>query len=135
MDNLRAKIPRRLSYRVWLLTLPSALISFERRQNVPKLPIGRWRLSGVPLLAAGLALILLGTKGEGIRVRPDYTGLGSQLTQKPGAAGGIILLAGLALLLRSSVLGAYSAALLAASGSDAMSLEEPDVDALIPGSR
>jgi hypothetical protein len=133
MDNIRSHIPRRLSYRVWLLTLPSALISFERRQKVPRLPIGRWRLSGVPVLAAGLGLILLGTRGEGLKI--DYDGPGSQLTQKPGAAGGIVILAGLALLLRSSVLAAYSAALLLASGSDAMSLDEPDIDDLVPGQR
>jgi hypothetical protein len=133
MHNLRARIPRRLSYRVWLLTLPSALISFERRQNVPKLPIGKWRLCGIPVVAAGLGLILLGTRGEGIKL--DYDGPGSQLTQKPGAAGGIVLIAGLALLLRSSILAAYSAALVLASESDAMELDEPDVDALLPGNR
>ena len=134
MQQLRAKIPRHLSYRVWLLTLPSALISFERRQSVPKLPIaGRWRLSGVPVLAAGLALILLGTRGEGARL--DYSGPGSQLTRNPGTAGGIVMLLGLAVLLRSSVLTAYSAALILASGSNAMTLEEPDIDNFTPGER
>lgn len=131
MDNLRARIPRRLSYRVWLLTLPSALISFERRQNVPKLPIGKWRYTGAAAIAAGLGLIILGTRGEGVKLQ--YSGPGSQLTDKPGTAGGIVLLAGVALLLRSAVLAGYSGALLLASGADAMTLEEPDVDDLVPG--
>src|SRR5438552_164864 len=52
----RLNLPRRLSPRLWLLTVPSALISFERRQNVPRLPIGALRFTGIPVIAAGLAL-------------------------------------------------------------------------------
>ena len=48
--------PRRLASRVWLLTLPSGLISFERRQSIPKLPIGRGRFVGLLLIAAGAAV-------------------------------------------------------------------------------
>jgi hypothetical protein len=40
MDFLHERLgfPRRLSSRLWLITLPSALVSFERRTDVPKLP-------------------------------------------------------------------------------------------------
>jgi hypothetical protein len=131
MERIKGiRVPRRLSYRVWLLTLPSALISFERRQKVPKLPIGRWRFAGAAVVAAGLGLIVWGTRGEGVQI--PYSGPGSQLTQKPGAAGGIVVLAGIALLLRSAVLAGYSAALLLASGTDALTLEEPDIDDIVP---
>src|SRR3972149_4508184 len=51
-------IPKRLAARVWLLTLPSAVLSFERRQHVPRLPVGRGRLLGLPLAAAGVAVVL-----------------------------------------------------------------------------
>ena len=118
---------------MWLLTLPSALISFERRQKVPKLAIGKWRMSGIPIIGAGLGLIILGTRGEGVQI--PYAGPGSQLTQKPGATGGIFILAGVALLLRSAVLAGYAAALLLGSGTHAVALEEPDIDDLVPGSR
>ena len=54
MDLLkRLPIPKRLAARVWLLTLPSAVLSFERRQRIPRLPVGRGRLIGLPLAAAG----------------------------------------------------------------------------------
>ncbi len=56
----RFPLPRRLAARLWLLTVPSALLSFERRQRLPKLPIGRGRLFGLLLLAAGVALALRG---------------------------------------------------------------------------
>jgi hypothetical protein len=126
-------IPRKLHYRVWLLTLPSALISFERRQKIPKLPIGRWRFTGAAVVAAGLGLIVLGTRGEGIQI--PYNGPGSQLTQKPGAAGGIMIIAGVALFLRSAVLAGYSVALLLGAGTRAVTLDEPDIDDLVPINR
>ncbi len=43
MDFLERVLPRRLSSRVWLISLPSALVSFEKQQKMPKLPIGRAR--------------------------------------------------------------------------------------------
>jgi hypothetical protein len=128
----RLPIPRRLSYRVWLLTLPSALISFERRQKVPKLPIGKWRLSGIPVLAAGVGIIVWATRQSG---RISYSGPGAQLTRQPATAGGIVALAGVALLLRSAVLAGYSAALLLASGTQAVTLEEPDLEGFVPTNR
>jgi protein-S-isoprenylcysteine O-methyltransferase Ste14 len=125
-------IPRRLHYRVWLLTLPSALISFERRQKVPKLPIGRWRLTGIPILAAGIGIIVWATRESG---RISYSGPGSRLTKQPATTGGIVVLAGVALLLRSAVLAGYSAALLLASGTEAITLEEPDLEGFVPTNR
>ena len=130
MDRLsRLPIPRTLSYRVWLLTLPSALISFERRQKVPKLPIGKWRLSGIPVIAGGVGLIVWATREHG---KIPYSGPGSQLTSRPATAGGIAILASVALLLRSAILAGYSAALLLGSGTDAVTLEDPDLEGIVP---
>ena len=53
----RFPLPRRLSARLWLLTLPSGLLSFERRQRIPRMPIGRGRFLGLGLVAAGGALL------------------------------------------------------------------------------
>ena len=47
----RFPLPRRLSARLWLLTLPSGLLSFERRQRIPRMPIGRGRFLGLGLVA------------------------------------------------------------------------------------
>jgi len=55
MDFMHERLgfPRRLSSRLWLITLPSALVSFERRTDVPKLPGTGSRALGGMLLAAG----------------------------------------------------------------------------------
>ena len=99
---------------------------------MPQLPIGKWRLSGIPVLATGIALTVWATRENG---KIPYTGPGSQLTQKPATAGGIVALAGVALLLRSTVLAGYSGALLLASGTDAVALEDPDLEGFVPGNR
>ena len=33
----RLPVPKRLSARLWLITLPSAVVSFERRSRLPRL--------------------------------------------------------------------------------------------------
>jgi len=107
-------------------------MSFERRQKVPKLPIGKWRLTGIPILAAGIGIIVWATRESG---RISYGGPGSRLTANPATTGGIVALAGVALLLRSAVLAGYSAALLLASGTEAITLEEPDLEGFLPTNR
>jgi hypothetical protein len=122
----RLQIPRRLSSRVWLVTLPSALVSFERRQNLPKLPLGAARLAGIPLIAAGIG-IAIWAKRRGDAVSA-YEGPMSNLARNPGTAGGIIALVGVALLMQSTALAAYSLGLVVASGTDALEIDEPDLE-------
>src|SRR3990172_6058250 len=81
----RFPLPRRLSARLWLLTLPSGLLSFERRQRIPRMPIGRGRFLGLGLVAAGGALLLRSRRAGG----RDESGAGglSPLPDRPAVAG------------------------------------------------
>ena len=125
----RLPIPRHLSSRVWLITLPSALVSFERRQNVPKLPIGQLRYLGLPLVAGGVALAAWAWQ------RPDagiaYNGPLDHLARRPATAGGILVLAGASLLMRSVVLAAYAAGLVVATGNQTIAIDDPDLEGFI----
>jgi len=125
----RVSIPRRLSARVWLITLPSALISFERRSNVPKLPVGSLRYVGVPLIAGGIALAVWGSR------RPESTielrGPASHLPHRPATIGGLLALAGASLLLRSTVLAAYALGLTVAASTNVMTIEQPEPSLLL----
>ena len=125
----RIPLPRRLSARLWLLSLPSALLSFERRQGLPKLPAGRWRFLGVPLVAVGLA-IWLGSQRGPASGSPRDGPLG-RLQQRPGTAAGLIVLAGVALLLRSLLLVLYALGLAFAGNTDIVTIEEPHPDMLL----
>jgi hypothetical protein len=125
----RMNIPRRLSSRVWLVSLPSALISFEKQQKLPKLPIGPARFAGIPLILGGIALAVWARRrGEAVT---EYEGPMSGLARRPATAGGIIALAGLALLMQSTALAAYSIGLLLASGTDALEIDEPDLEGFL----
>ena len=117
-------IPKKLSSRVWLLTLPSALVSFERRQGVPRLPINRARFLGLPLIAGGVALGILGSRGEDGAQFPSGNPL-SRLSAKPATLGGVLVLGGLSLLMRSSVLALYAFGVAVAASSNAITVEEP----------
>ncbi len=119
----RLPLPRRLAARLWLLTIPSALLSFERRQRLPKLPIGRGRLAGLLLIAAGVAAVLRGRR-LGARSAEPARGL-ARLRKEPAVVGGLLALAGVGLLLRSLVLIAYALGLGLAFARDAVELEEP----------
>ena len=132
MDFLdRLPIPKRLNAEVWLLALPSALMSFERRQKVPPLPIGRGRLAGAPVLGAGIALVVLdyANRHQG----RQFPGPFAKYVRHPGTLGGIIGLAGVALLARSTLLTAYTLALLLAEESGRIQIDEPDLESLVPG--
>ena len=118
----RLPIPKRLAARVWLLTLPSAVLSFERRQRLPRLPAGRGRLLGVPLAAAGVAVILRGRP----RASTDCAVAGlCRLRDRPAVGGGLLALSGVALLMRSLMLIAYAVGLAAAFSREMVDLEDP----------
>jgi hypothetical protein len=119
----RLPLPKRLSARVWLVSLPSALVSFERRQKVPKLPLGVLRFLGLPLVIAGVALTVWSWRRPNASIA--YEGPLSQLTRKPATAGGILALGGIAFLMRSAVLALYSAAIAFAATSEKIAVDDP----------
>ena len=123
-------IPKRLAARVWLLTLPSAVLSFERRQRVPRLPVGRGRLLGLPLAAAGVAVML-----RGRRRAPAACAAGGlcRLRDRPAVGGGLLALGGVGLLMRSLMLIAYALGLAAAFGRELVELEDPRLPGGAPG--
>ncbi len=129
----RLPLPKQLSSRVWLISLPSALVSFERRQSVPKLPIGPLRFLGIPLIASGVAL------GAWAWRRPDasleYSGPLARLAGSPATAGGILVIGGLGLLLRSAVLTAYALGITAAATTDTVTVQDPQPADFIGGQR
>lgn len=120
----RFPIPKRLSSRVWLLTLPSALLSFERKQKIPPLPIGPARFLGIPLIALGVALSIWATQKPEVSVR--YPRRLSRLPSRPATLGGLLALTGAAIFLRSLVLSLYSLGLALAAGSEVITIEEPN---------
>jgi len=122
MDLLqRLPIPKRLAARVWLLTLPSAVLSFERRRRIPKLPVGRGRLLGLPLAAAGVAVIL---RARSATLAPAGSGL-ARLRDRPAVGGGLLALGGVGILMRSLMLIAYAVGLAAAFSREIVDLEDP----------
>jgi hypothetical protein len=124
----RIPYPRRLAARVWLLTVPSALLSFERRQHVPRIPIGRGRLLGLLVIGAGVFLL---SRGQGAASPPLERPHGlSRFMERPGVGGGLLALSGVGLLTRSLLLVAYVLALALAFAQDNVDLEEPH----LPGS-
>ena len=125
----RLPIPRRLSSRVWLISLPSALVSFEKQQKMPKLPIGQGRFLGLPLVGLGVALAVWAWRRPGATIA--YNGPLSHLAQRPATAGGILVLAGTSLFLRSLVLAAYSMGLAVITQTGQVSIEDPELDGFI----
>ena len=115
----RIPLPRRLPARLWLLSLPSALLSFERRQKLPKMPIGRARLLGLPVMGVGVLLCVWAWR------RPASLAADNDLRRRPGTLGGLLVLGGVALLLRSLVLGAYSIAIALGANLNFITVEEP----------
>jgi hypothetical protein len=126
----RLNLPRHLSSRVWLLTLPAALVSFERRQGVPKLPIGTFRLGGIPVIAAGVALAIWSWRN------PQFTiaaaGPAQRLARQPATLAGLIVIGGAGVLLRSPVLVIYALGLATAATTDTIEVDEPRPDDFLP---
>ena len=126
----RLPIPKRLAARVWLITLPSAVLSFERRQRIPRLPVGRGRLIGLPLVAAGLAVVL-----RARRPAPAACAAAGlcRLRDRPAVGGGLLALGGVGLLMRSLMLIAYAVGLAAAFSRELVELEDPRLPGAAPG--
>lgn len=126
MDFLQRAVPKRLSSRLWLITLPSALISFERHSDAPKLPIGRARYFGFLLITAG-AVLTFREESQDDRT-PDKTRL---VAASPATVGGLLALTGVALLLRSLLLALYSVGLAVAAGTGRIAVAAPSVGTLL----
>jgi len=121
----RLSVPRRLAARVWLITVPSAVVSFERRQRIPRMPIGRGRLLGLVLIAGGAAVLL---RGQGAKGPPGAASRGlSRFRERPAVGAALLLLSGVGLLLRSLMLTAYTLGLAFAFARDTVELEEPQL--------
>jgi len=125
----RISIPRRLSSKVWLVSLPSALVSFEKQQKMPRLPIGQARFLGLPLVGLGAALAVWAWRRPGATVA--YNGPFSHLARRPATAGGLLVLAGTSLFMRSLVLVAYALGLAVITQTGQMEIEDPDLDGLL----
>ncbi len=123
MDD-RLDKPRRLSSQVWLLTIPPALISFERQQAMPKLPIGALRFAGLPLVAAGVALAVWSWRNPEADI-PPVAGPAARLSTQPATLAGLLVVAGAGLLLRSAALTLYAVAVAAAVTTDTVQVDEP----------
>jgi hypothetical protein len=119
----RLHLPRRLSSRIWLLTLPSALFSFERRQAVPKLPIGVFRFAGIPLIVAGVALGAWAWRNPNASIR--YRGPATQLVEHPGTIAGLLVVGGAGVMLRSAVLVLYALGIAVAASTETLDVDEP----------
>ena len=123
-------LPKHLSSRLLLITLPSAVVSFEKRSDMPKLPKAG-RVLGFVLAAAGAALGFMALR------RPDttlaYDGPLAPVARKPATAAGLLGLGGVALVTRSTFLLLYALGLAYAAGTERMSLEEPSSGTLLGG--
>jgi hypothetical protein len=123
-------IPKHLSSRLWLITLPSAVVSFEKRSDMPQLPKAG-RVLGVVLACGGAALGIMALR------RPDttlvYDGPLAPVAQKPATAAGLLGLAGVALVTRSTFLLLYALGLAYAAGTERVSIEEPSSGTLLGG--
>lgn len=125
----RISIPRRLSSKVWLVSLPSALVSFEKQQKMPRLPIGQARFLGLPLVGLGVALAVWAWRRPGATVA--YNGPFSHLARRPATAGGLLVLAGTSLFMRSLVLVAYALGLAVITQTGQMEIEDPELDGFL----
>jgi len=115
-------IPKNLSSRLWLITLPSAVISFERRSDVPKLPKAG-RVLGFVLAGGSAALGFMSLRQPGTSLA--YDGPLAPVARKPATAAGLLGLGGAAFLTRSTFLLLYVIGLTLAAGTERMTLEEP----------
>ena len=123
-------LPKQLSSRLWLITLPSAVVSFEKRSDMPKLPKAG-RVLGVILAGAGAVLGFMALR------QPDttlaYDGPLAPVAKKPATVAGLLGLGGVALVTRSTFLLLYALGLAYAAGTERMSLEEPSSGTLLGG--
>ncbi len=121
--------PRSLSPKLWLITIPSAIVSFERRSDVPKLPAAGSRGIGALLLLGAAGLGLMSARSPETSLA--YDGPLAPAVRRPARLAGLLGLAGTAFLLRSTVLLLYSAGLAVAGGTGRVDLEEPTAKTLL----
>ena len=122
---------------VWLIYIPMSLLSLEQRLRLPKLPIGGWRVSGIPLVAAGIGLQwwtdrLFRTRGQGTpdpRNPPRFLVEDGpyQYSRNPMWLGRLLLLVGVGLLSRSLLLLPYIVALAVMQHVRIVRAEEPEL--------
>ncbi len=124
----RLGVPRKLSPKLWLITIPSAVVSFERRSDVPKLP-GTGKALGGLLLAGAAVVGLFATRSPETKLA--YEGPLAPVVSRPATLAGLMGLAGVAFMLRSTTLLLYSAGLAAAGGSGQVALDEPSASTLL----
>jgi hypothetical protein len=124
----RLGVPRKLSPKLWLITIPSAVVSFERRSDVPKLP-GTGKAVGGAMLAGAAVVGMLAMRSPETKLA--YGGPMAPVVQKPATLAGLLGLAGVAFLLRSTSLLLYSAGLAAAGGTGQVALDEPSASTLL----
>ncbi|MEO8457773.1 MAG: hypothetical protein ABI559_08180 [Chloroflexota bacterium] len=125
----RLGVPRRLSARLWLITIPSALVSFERRTDVPKLPGPGSRLLGGLLAAGAAGLGLMAVRAPDTTI--SYEGPLAPVVSRPATMAGLTGLAGAAFIMRSTSLLLYSIGLAVAGSNGNIELEEPKAGTLL----
>jgi hypothetical protein len=125
----RLNVPKRLSSRLWLLTLPAALISFERRLDLPRIPASGARPVGLILLVGAAALGIFSIRAP--RATIAYDGPLAPVVQRPAISAGLLALGGIGFMTRSTLLTLYSLALALAAGSGQMEIEEPGPSTLL----
>ncbi len=131
MDFLheRLNVPRRLSARLWLITLPSAIVSFEKRSDVPKLPATGSKALGALLLIGAAATGFLAARQPGTSLA--YEGPLEEVVSRPARLAGLVGLAGVSFVTRSTLLLMYTAGLAAMAGAGRMDIEEPSAGTLL----
>jgi hypothetical protein len=129
--NERLNVPRRLSARLWLITLPSAIVSFEKRSDVPKLPATGSKALGAILLVGAVATGFLASRQPGVPLA--YEGPMEEVVARPARLAGLVGLAGVSFVTRSTLLLAYTAGLAAMAGAGRMEIEEPSASTLLGG--
>lgn len=115
-------LPRRLSAKLWLITLPSAIVSFERRTKTPKLPKAG-RVLGFVAGGAGVALGFMALRAP--ETKFAYDGPLASIGRSPALAGGLLGLTGAAFITRSTLLLLYATGIAAAAATQRMEIEEP----------
>jgi hypothetical protein len=131
MEFLASNLPKRLSSRLWLITIPSAVVTFERRSDLPKLPAGPSRILGGIFVAAGVGLGIMAAQ------RPEatiaYEGPLAPVAKRPALLAGLVGLLGVAFLLRSTLLAVYTVVIAIAGGTDRVALEDPSAHTVLGG--
>jgi hypothetical protein len=131
MDFLNENLPRHLSSRLWLITIPSGVVTFEKRSNVPPLPALPSRILGAAFLLGGVVAGIVAAQRPGATIA--YDGPLAPVARKPALLAGLASLLGVAFLLRSTLLAVYTVAIAIGGASERLTLEEPSSHTLLGG--